>query len=435
MKGKPLTLLELNHLVRRTLELSMPGSYWVEAELSEARERGGHCYMDLIQKDEQSNTPVAHAAAKCWRSTWGFVKSHFERVTGQTVHAGMKVLLQVHAQFHENYGFSWIVDDIDPTYTLGDMARKRQEILRQLEKEGVIDLQKDLRLSPFAQHIAVISSDQAAGYGDFCNQLSSNDYGFTFSVTLFPAVMQGEGVEKSIIAALNAINADLDAFDAVVIIRGGGATSDLSGFDTLALAENVANFPLPVITGIGHERDESVLDRVSFQRVKTPTAAAAFLIDNLARTWTFLANCQEQMVRLVQRRMEEERGRLNVLAGKIPVLFSLVRAKEGNRLERLMGRLTMAMEDKLSRSRHQVELLDSRIPMLLSQTLMRRRHQLEMLGQRLQAQDPRSLLKRGYSLTMKDGKAVKDVALLQKGDRLTTIFERGKAVSIVAEKD
>ena len=266
------SLLELNRLVRDALELSMLGDYWVEAELADVRESAGHCYMELVQKDEFGSTPVARASAKCWRSTWMLARPHFERVTGERIHAGMKVLLQVHAQFHENYGFSWIVTDIDPTFTLGDMARKRMEIVRTLKEEGVFDLNRELSIPLFAQRIAVISSATAAGYGDFCSQLSNNAYGFDFIVELFQAVMQGEQVEQSVIAALNRINECADLFDCVVIIRGGGATSDLSGFDTLALAENVANFPLPVITGIGHERDESVLDMVANTKVKTPTA-------------------------------------------------------------------------------------------------------------------------------------------------------------------
>ena len=220
----------------------MPGDYWVEAELADVRESAGHCYMELVQKDEFGSTPVARASAKCWRSTWMLARPHFERVTGERIHAGMKVLLQVHAQFHENYGFSWIVTDIDPTFTLGDMARKRMEIVRTLKEEGVFDLNRELSIPLFAQRIAVISSATAAGYGDFCSQLSNNAYGFDFIVELFQAVMQGEQVEQSVIAALNRINECADLFDCVVIIRGGGATSDLSGFDTLALAEKWQTF-------------------------------------------------------------------------------------------------------------------------------------------------------------------------------------------------
>ena len=228
-----LTLFELNTLVRETLALEMPDEYWVEAELSEAREVRGHCYMELIQKEEGSNTPVAKASAKCWANTWQLVKPHFMRITGQQIHAGMKVMLKVFAQFHESYGFSWIVTDIDPTYTMGDMARKRQEIIRLLKEEGVFELQKELQLPMFCQRVAVISSANAAGYGDFVNQLENNEYDFRFHTQLFPATMQGEGVEQSVILALEKIYKmhlgfmNNEKFDCVVIIRGGGATSDL----------------------------------------------------------------------------------------------------------------------------------------------------------------------------------------------------------------
>ena len=187
-----LTLYELNSLVRQTIETVMPHAYWVEAELSEVREVRGHCYMELVQKDLRGNTPVARASAKCWKNTWMSVRPRFERTTGQTLHEGMKVLLQVYAQFHEAYGFSWIVSDIDPTFTLGDMARRRQEIIKQLKEEGVFDLNKQLALPLFAQHIAVVSAANAAGYGDFVDQLEHNDYGFSFQATLFPAIMKGE---------------------------------------------------------------------------------------------------------------------------------------------------------------------------------------------------------------------------------------------------
>ena len=441
---KTLTLFELNALVRQTLELGMPDDYWVEAELSEVHEVRGHCYMELIQKDDHNNTPVAKASAKCWASTWRLARPHFERVTGQQLHAGMKVLLKVSAQFHENYGFSWIVTDIDPTYTMGDMARKRQEIIRLLKEEGVFNLQKELQLPMFCHRIAVISSANAAGYGDFVNQLDGNEYGFRFHTQLFPAVMQGEGVEQSVIAALNKIFARLKKedsslftlhsslnFDCVVIIRGGGATSDLSGFDTLALAENVANFPLPVITGIGHERDESVLDMVSHTRVKTPTAAAAFLISNLKSVLDEIEDCEQRIHAKVKQRMDMEKIRLLNYAQKIPMLFSVVRTRQEALLGQLLVKMRSSIGYRLQDERHRLIVLQNNMQPLLYRKLTDERHLLDLLSQRLIGLDPNRLLKRGYSITLKNGRTVRDVSQLKEGDELETRFENGTVRSVV----
>ena len=441
---KTLTLFELNALVRQTLELGMPDDYWVEAELSEVHEVRGHCYMELIQKDAHNNTPVAKASAKCWASTWRLARPHFERVTGQQLHAGMKVLLKVSAQFHENYGFSWIVTDIDPTYTMGDMARKRQEIIRQLKEEGVFDLQKELLLPMFCQRIAVISSANAAGYGDFVNQLDGNEYGFRFHTQLFPAVMQGEGVEQSVIAALNKIFARLKKedsslftlhsslnFDCVVIIRGGGATSDLSGFDTLALAENVANFPLPVITGIGHERDESVLDMVSHTRVKTPTAAAAFLISNLKSVLDEIEDSEQRIHAKVKQRMDMEKIRLLNYAQKIPMLFSVVRTRQEALLGQLLVKMRSSIGYRLQDERHRLIVFQNNMQPVLNRKLTDERHLLDLISQRLIGLDPNRLLKRGYSITLKNGRTVRDVSQLKEGDELETRFEHGTVRSVV----
>ena len=427
-----LSLYELNSLVRDVISMSLPDSYWVEAELSEAREGyGGHCYMELIEKEEHSNTPIAKAHASCWRNRWMLLKPQFERVTGQRIHAGMKVLLKVHAQFHENYGFSWIVDDIDPTYTMGDMARKRMEIIQTLKEEGVFDLQKELKLPMFCQRIAVISSATAAGYGDFCNQLADNGYGLQFTTALFAATMQGEGVEQSVISALNRINEEWENWDCVVIIRGGGATSDLSGFDTLALAENVANFPLPIITGIGHERDESVLDMISFQRVKTPTAAAAFLVDHLTEVYARIEDAQEAIVNYVKRRLQVERMKFERLSTQIPTLFSLVKVRQSNRLDQLLNRLKVKAERIPADGLHRLEMLEARLKEPVARKLERELHRIDMLSQRAIAQDPERLLSRGYSITLKDGKSIKDASQLKAGDEIETRFAKGVAKAVV----
>ena len=424
---KALTLYELNSLVRETIEEELHQEYWVEAELSEVREVRGHCYMQLVQYDRSEeggkrkryeNTPIAQASAKCWQSSWQLLRPYFEKETGQRLHAGMKVLLQVYAQFHETYGFSWIVTDIDPTYTMGDMARKRQEIIRVLKEEGVFDLQKELPLPLFCQRIAVISSANAAGYGDFVNQLENNEYGFQFHTQLFPAVMQGEDVEKSVIAALEQIfrgsggmeaRGNKNTFDCVVIIRGGGATADLSGFDTLALAENVANFPLPIITGIGHERDESILDMVSHTRVKTPTAAAAFLIDHLKEVLEVLNDAQERITRYAQQKLSTLDAQLSVVAEAIPRLFSVVKTRQDARLDSMQEKMTMLIERRLETEQHRIQLVSEKVKSL----------------------DPTLLLRRGYSITLHNGKVVKDVSVLNTGDELETRLAHGSVRSKV----
>lgn len=404
-----LTLLELNRLVREAISDALPGEYWVEAELSECREHGGHCYLELIEKDERSATPVAKASAKCWRQTWQMVRPYFERTTGQPLRAGLKVLLKVYPQFHEAYGFSWIVTDIDPTYTLGDMARRRQEIIRQLKEEGVFDMQRELSIPLFAQRIAVVSAPNAAGYGDFLRQLHDNPYGLRFDTTLFAATMQGEQVEQSIVSALNEVYEHQEAFDVVVIIRGGGATADLSGFDTLALAENVAQFPLPIITGIGHERDETILDMVSHTRVKTPTAAAALLVDNLYRILQRLEQAEAFLERYIPERLHSQRQRISQLSTLIP---------------------TLALRT-LSDGRHRIELLEHRLPVAIERRLTDQRHRLERTALLMQGFDPQLLLARGYSITLKDGRAVHDPGQLQSGDEIETRVEKGTIRSVV----
>lgn len=396
------TLLELNHMVRETIEQQMDGKYWVEAELSDLHDRN-HCYMELVENDPFGPTPLAKARAVCWANRWTALRSKFERQTQQQLRPGIKVRMMVTPTFHEAYGFAYQVSDIDPDYTLGDIVRKRMEIIRQLKEAGIFDLQRELALPRFAQRIAVISSAQAAGYGDFCHQIDDNSYGLSFSHELFAAIMQGEQVEQSVIAALDRINARIDEFDVVVIIRGGGATTDMSGFDTLALAENVANFPLPIITGIGHDRDECILDMVSYMRVKTPTAAAAFLIDHLSEVYTALVSARERISRIAERHLAYEKMRLKQLADRIPTLFALTRERQTKRIDALAHRLDSAATQRLERERHR----------------------LQLVGQRAQAQDPIHILRRGYSITLHNGHALRSGDELADGDIIETRLEQG----------
>lgn len=429
-----LTLYELNTLVRDVIESEMAREYWVEAELSECRESRGHCYMELVEKNEHTNTPIARASARCWANKWMVVRPYFERTTGQQLRAGLKVRLKVYAQFHEAYGFAWIVTDIDPTFTLGDMARRRQEIIRQLKAEGVFELQKELSMPLFCQRIAVISAQTAAGYGDFVRQLGDNEYGFQFTTQLFPAVMQGEQTEQSIIMALNRIYEAHSQFDVVVIIRGGGATSDLSGFDTLALAENVAQFPLPIITGIGHDRDECVLDMVSHIRVKTPTAAAALLISQLKQVLDTIDDCQERIARYSSQKLATLHAQLSTLSELLPRLFSNVKTRQEGKLETLANRLRLCTQQRIAAQSTLLSNLNTQLPIFIERRLMTEKHRLQLMEEKVKNLDPTLLLKRGYSITLKDGKTIRQADTLQEGDLIETRLAVGSILSTVVNR-
>lgn len=407
-----LSLYDLNALVRRSLEQCLPDEYWVQAELSDVRTNStGHCYLEFIQKDPRSNNLIAKARGTIWANVYRLLKPYFEESTGQAFVSGIKVLVQVTVSFHELYGYSLTVQDIDPTYTLGDMARRRREILKQLEEEGVLTLNKELEMSVLPQRIAVVSSPTAAGYGDFCHQLKNNPRSFFFHTELFPALMQGDRVEDSVLSALDVILNRQEDFDVVVIIRGGGATSDLSGFDTYLLAAACAQFPLPIITGIGHERDDTVLDSVAHTRVKTPTAAAEYLINCMDLAADELEVLISQLHESVRSRLTEEHRKLISYRNRIP--SAVVRRVSDAKLALLTTRkdISLAVQTSLSRQRHRLELLQ----------------------QRLADASPEKILARGYSITLKDGKVVKNGDVLQLNDEIVTRLYQGEIVSIVTD--
>ena len=422
---RPLSLVELNGLVRKSIRACLPDEYWVQAELSDVRSNySGHCYLEFVQKDTKSNALVAKARGIIWNNVYQLLKPYFERETGQAFVSGIKVLVKVTVDFHELYGYSLTVVDIDPTYTLGDMVRRRKEILRRLDADGILTMNKELELPELLQRIAVISSPTAAGYGDFCNQLVHNAFGFVFYPKLFPAVMQGDQVEASIISALDRIYDSGVSWDVVVIIRGGGATSDLSGFDTYDLAAHCAQFPVPIITGIGHERDDTVIDLVSHTRVKTPTAAAEFLINHQWQTAEHLEDLAAFFTEAVPDRIRQEKERLERCVARIPSQVRMRLQRESFRQERFAKRLEMAWQTRLVREQYRLQV-EQRLAVAAVRKLEQERHRLELLEQRVQAASPDVLLKRGYSLTLKDGKAVTDVAQLQAGDEVETRLARG----------
>ena len=405
-----MTLYELNQLVQETIEEGFPDTYWVQGELSEGRAGyGGHFYGELIQRDEENNAIIAKARVNCWANTYRKVAKEFEAMTGETLRQGLTVMLEVTVTFHPQYGYSLNILDIDPSYTLGDMSKRRQAILRQLEEDGILHDNQALSLPLLMNRIAVVSSATAAGYGDFCNQLLQNEYGFQFHIHLFPAVMQGGRVEESVTEALGQIAEEQDQWDAVVIIRGGGATSDLSDFDSYPLAACIAQFPLPVITGIGHERDETVLDYVAHTHQKTPTAVAAFLIEHQVDTATRLDELQRTIASAVTTRLSHEQQTMTRLSSVLPLAFRSVRERQEHRLQTLLQRLNTAHHDRSQRECHRLDLLE----------------------QQFRSLDPTLLLRRGYSITFVDGRPVRDVTQLKEGQQLTTRVENGEITSII----
>ena len=407
-----LSLFELNSMVRSFVEGSAEEAYWVHGELLEGRAGyGGHFYGELVEKNELTGAIVAKARITIWARVYNMLALRFQAETGQSLRAGIKVLLKVKLSFSELYGYALNVIDIDGSYTLGDQAQRRQEILRRLEEDSIINDNKTLPMPTLLKRIAVVSSATAAGYGDFCRQLLENEWGLAFRVQLFPAVMQGQHVPESISAALMQIADEADQWDAVVVIRGGGATSDLSDYDSYPLATCVAQHPLPIIIGVGHDRDETVLDHVAHTSVKTPTAAAAFILEHQLEQLSLLHDLQQRIPLAASSKMQREEQRLALLRQRLPSVVALRLQREHQRLERS-------------------SLL---LPISATRVVTQEKHRLELLSQRLESLNPEVLLKRGYTITLLDGKIVTHTSQLAPGQSIVTRLQDGDVTSIITQ--
>ena len=405
------SLSELGKCIKMTLKTAFAEPVWVRAEISEMHENvSGHCYLDLIEKADDTDVLVAKQKATIWAFTYRMLKPYFESETGATLRAGMTVLLLCEVEFHEVYGVSLNVRDIDPAFTVGEMAVRRAEIIRRLTDDGIVDMNKQQPLAPVPQRVAVISSATAAGYGDFCDQLRNNVFGYTFYTKLFPATMQGAQTEQSVVAALDKICDFIDNFDVVVIIRGGGATSDLVAFDNYNLALHCAQFPLPIISGIGHQRDESVVDLVAHTRVKTPTAAAEFLV---ARINDFEKNIDEMAQNVAFSAREVVHDELLRLQQRIARLGVVQRVcvRHDAALQHLTMRLRNAAKMAISSEEKRMALVEKSI----------------------EYADPATLLRRGFTLTTKHGKIVKSVCDVAPGDIVTTHLADGAFTAMVQQ--
>ncbi len=428
------SLSELNSSIRETLELSFPSAVWVIAEIAEARSNPkGHCYLELVEK--RDNTVIAQVKANIWSSVFRTISPKFEKATGERLKAGMQILLSVNVTFHEVYGLSLNIRDIDPAYSLGEMARKKKEIIERLKKEGLTDLNKSLLLPLVPQRIAVISSSTAAGYGDFINHLVYNPAGYRVYHTLYQSSMQGQEAEASITASLEDIRKRLAFFDAVVIIRGGGSQLDLSCFDGYSLAAAVARFPIPVITGIGHERDDTVTDIVAHTRMKTPTAVAEFLLSGMRDFEVRLLSAQQRLTDLAKDMLKDEGHRLELLAQGISHLLTRRFHDEHKRLNTLIHGLRQGTGDVININRNRLYLGVNRLGAGIRAYLQAQGSRLKHLEQAVRLLDPINVLKRGYSITYHRSRAVKDFEQVSRGNLIITKLYKGSIKSTVEEKD
>ena len=421
-----MTLSEFNARIERQVN-GVPGlqNQWVIAETSDLRlNRSGHCYTELIEKDDRGTT-IAKIGAAIWAGTYRDLYNKFLRSTGQVLATGMKVMVKVTVNFHSLYGMKVVINDIDPNYTLGDMARQRQEIINRLTAEGIIDLNKELPWPEVPQRIAIISAEGAAGYGDFMNQLTGNPYGLQFYTCLFNAVMQGAQTVPTVMAAMDRINRHIDLFDCVVIIRGGGATSELNSFDNYDLASYVANFPIPVIVGIGHERDVTVLDYVAALRVKTPTADAETLIQRGTTVLAHLDELQDAVVTAVRDTVGQAREHLAFFTTMIPAAAQHLIDTNRIRLDNHARNIPFAAQGLIVNQRTRLERAVERMGDAVSRALQREQQRLVALGDKATLLSPVNTLQRGYTLVRLGDKCVTAADQLHSGDQITVQFATG----------
>ena len=430
-QAQGITLSRYNELITQAIN-STPGlqNQWVVAETSDLRVVRGHCYMELVEKND-AGTTVAKLNAVIWSSNYPRLVAKFMAATGAELKTGMKVLVKVSANFHSQFGFKAVISDIDPSYTMGDMARQRLEILKRLKADGIIDMNKELPITAVPQRIAVISAAGAAGYGDFMNQLANNPYRLKFYTCLFGASMQGAQTVPTVLAALDRINDHLDLFDAVVIIRGGGATSELNSFDNYDLAAAVAQFPLPVIVGIGHDRDETVLDFVAAIRVKTPTAAAEWLINQGTNALAHLDELQETVITAVRDTVGHAREQLAYYTSMIPAASRRIIDTNMLRLDNYTKAIPLAANNLIAAQCTRLDRALERMGEAVEHALQREQQRLQALGDKAALLSPENTLQRGYSLVTKDGKCVTTSSQLQPGDHIHVQFAEGSTAATV----
>lgn len=456
IKPIALTLFQLNSLIKNSLQLEMPSTYWVIAEISELNEHSsGHCYMELCQKDEHSDVLRAKARATIWSNTYRMLRPYFESVTGRNLERGLKILINVQVVFHEVYGFSLKVLDMEPRFTLGEIEQTRRETIQRLTNDGVVDMNRDLILGDLPKRVAIISSPKAAGLQDFVNQLDNNKFGYVFTHTIFAAVMQGDAAEESIIVALNQIAEQLEHFDLVVIVRGGGSQADLACFDSYELALHVAQFPLPVVAGIGHDKDKSVVDLVAHTSVKTPTAAAEFLINVFTEAETELQSVAQQLSQAVASICDQQNRLLDMhknqvgskvmsvlhqqqlllvaRAQVVPILVNRQVVEQNKQIFNFERQFLLRAKAVLTRNKAELAAKSSLLAHTTLAAITRQKLKLQQWQKLSEHINPCNIMKKGYSLTYFNGKLIKSVGEVNKDAKIVTKFHDGELESEVKQ--
>lgn len=430
-QSQAITLREFNSRISRLLRNTTVQNCWVIADLSDVVVRGGHCYLELVQKDFDKDITVAKSRAIIWASIFPELRYKFETITGQQFASGIKVMVEVSANFHEQFGLSLIITNINPEYTLGDMARQRIQILKRLKAEGIINMNRELEWGSVPQRIAVISAQGAAGYDDFVKQLHGNQFGLKFYTAFFRATMQGVNTVPSVIDALNRIHNNIDSFDCVVIIRGGGATSELNAFDNYELAANIAQFPIPVITGIGHERDYTVIDYVANLRVKTPTAAAEWIIARGVDALNRINEFTRIITNSVKDHLTGARQQLSYYTGSIPYIIENKLLHANSLLQKYGETIPLFVNNKMYTSKNNIMNILGLIRQASVQHIKIEKMRVDNLFKMVNLLSPENTLKRGYSITLHNGKAVTGKTEIKKGDIIVSRLFDGEIISEV----
>ena len=463
MERPKYSLLELSKMIGKAIDDSFSGKYWIVSEINEIRENtSGHCYLELVEKDQPTDRIIARSRATIWAGTWRMLRSYFETSTSQSLTRGMMILTEVSIEFHELYGLSLNITDIDPVYTMGDLERKRTETIRKLEREGIMNMNRELSFPLFPARIAVISSPHAAGYEDFMHQITNNPKKYRFDIRLFPAIMQGDNTGRSVIKNLEAIFEQGDLYDVVVILRGGGSASDLYSFDSYEIAAHIAQLPLPVITGIGHERDRTIAGMVAHTELKTPTAVAEFLIGKFHELDIRLAGLSGRLAGEVSYIIEQNRHFISTAFKDLPVIIQNNFIQKGRHLRSKGSLLAMSATGFIQKNIHQLQSAHSRfgfiiknyllsiknteaqlrtriLPGIIKDFLRKKTGGLELSNKTMILLDPVNILKKGYALIYKDGRIIKSISEINEDDILETKLQDGridsKVLRINARKD